>query len=354
MARALQLARRGLTSTHPNPRVGCVLVREGMVVGEGWHEMAGGPHAEVMALQQAGDQARGATAYVTLEPCSHHGRTPPCAGALIAAGVARVVAAMTDPNPEVSGRGLAALREAGIEVSDGVMAAQAEALNRGFCKRMRKGHPWVTLKLAMSLDGRSAAEDGSSRWITSEPARADVHRLRAEAGAVMTGVASVLADDSRLNVRLDDLTSYPHRIVLDSKLRMPVKATMLGLEGRTSILTCSDDAERRHALENAGAEVVQLPGVNERVDLSAVMDWLGEAQLNEVLAETGAALAGSLVEAGMVDELICYLAPKLLGDGGRGLMLLPGLESIEHALPLTISDVRAIGPDWRVTAALSA
>lgn len=350
MARALQLARLGLMTTHPNPRVGCVIVKEGEVIGEGWHEVAGGPHAEIMALDNAGADAKGATAYVTLEPCSHHGKTPPCADALINAGVARVVSAMTDPNPAVSGRGLDKLRDAGIAVTEGIMSAEAELLNRGFCKRMRSGKPWMSLKLAMTLDGRTAAADGSSQWITGDAARADVHRLRAEAGVVLTGIESVLADDSRLNVRLDHVDSSPLRVVLDSQLRMPLDAAMLGLDGRTVILSCSRDEEKTKALEQSGAEVAVLASDQGRVDLHAALDWLSENECNEVLVETGATLAGALVAEGLVDELVCYLAPKLLGDAGRGLLRLPGLEKISQTVDLEIQDVRAIGKDWCITA----
>ncbi len=354
MARALQLARHGLMTTHPNPRVGCVLVKDGQIIAEGWHERAGGPHAEVMALVKAGAEAEGATAYVTLEPCSHFGRTAPCADALIKARVAEVVVAMTDPNPEVAGKGLDALRAAGIGVVDGLLSAEAEKLNRGFCKRMCVGRPWVTVKMAMSLDGRSAAADGSSQWISSEAARQDVHRRRAEHGAVLTGIGSVLADDSRLNVRLEDIeANVPHRIVLDSGLRMPLDAAMLSLEGRTSVLTCSMDAEKAQALQDAGAEVVSLPEDSGRVDIGAVLDWLGKVEVNEVLVETGPTLAGAFIESGLVDELVCYLAPKLLGDAGRGLLVMPSLQNIAQAQALEITDMRAIGHDWCVTAKVS-
>ncbi len=354
MARALQLARRGLMTTQPNPRVGCVLVKHDVIIGEGWHERAGGPHAEVMALQNAAAEADGATAYVTLEPCSHQGRTPPCADALIKAGVKRVVAAMTDPNPLVAGQGLAALEAAGIKTEQGLLRTEAERLNRGFCKRMTVGRPWVTVKLATSLDGRSAAADGSSQWITSAEAREDVHRRRAEAGAVLTGIASVLADDSKLNVRLEGVeTRVPDRIVLDSALRMPLDATMLSLQGRTIILTCSGDAAKTEALQNKGADVVQLPDVASRLDLHAVLDWLGSQQINEVLVEAGPTLAGAFLQAGIADELLCYIAPRLLGDAGQGLLSLPGVKNISQSLALDITDLRAVGPDWRVTASLS-
>lgn len=354
MARALQLARRGSMTTHPNPRVGCVLVKDGRVIAEGWHERAGGPHAEAMALSKAGSEAAGATAYVTLEPCSHYGRTPPCAQALIDAAVQRVVVAMTDPNPLVSGQGLAAMQAAGIDVSHGLLAVEAEQLNRGFCKRMRSGRPWVSLKLAMTLDGRSAAADGSSQWITSAASREDVHRRRAEAGAVLTGIDSVLADDSRLNVRLDDVAATPRRIVLDSSLRMPTDAAMFSTSGPIIVLTCSDDANKRAALHNAGAEVVRLPAnAQGRVDLSVALDWLGKAEVNELLVETGATLAGAFVEANLIDELVCYIAPTILGNDGKGLLSLPALQNIAQARQLTFTDMRAVGPDWRVTAKVS-
>ncbi len=353
MARALQLARRGLATTHPNPRVGCVLVRDGKIIGEGWHERAGGPHAEVMALQAAGDGSEGATAYVTLEPCSHHGRTPPCAEALIAARVDRVVAAMQDPNPEVSGRGMAALQTAGITVESGLMESEALRLNRGFVKRMQAGRPWVTVKLAMSLDGRSAAADGSSQWITGEAARQDVHRLRAEAGAVLTGIGTVLADNPALNVRLEHYSGLqPRRIVLDSRLRMPASARMLTIEGITTVLTCADSRESTAALLDAGAQVEVFPANAGRLDLQAVLDWLGSQAVNEVLVEAGAELAGAFLQAGLADEVITYLAPKLLGDSGRGLMALPAVHSIDQALELKVVDMRAVGEDWRITATL--
>lgn len=351
MARALNLARRGLMTTHPNPRVGCVLVKDDVVVGEGWHERAGGPHAEILALQQAGSDAQGAVAYVTLEPCSHHGRTPPCVDALIEAKVMKVVVAMSDPNPQVSGRGLAALLEEGIGTECDLMSAEAEVLNRGFLKRMLHGRPWVTVKLAMSMDGRTAAADGSSQWITGPQARQDVHRLRAEAGTILTGIGTVLADDPQLNVRLENYDfNTPHRIVLDSQLQMPATAKMLSIDGRTTVLTCSDEAGKAEELQNAGAVVVKLQEEEGRVDLSAALDWLGLEQTNEVLVEAGAELAGAFLQAGLVDELIVYMAPRLLGDRGRGLLSLPGLESITQAHSLDIVDVRAVGQDWRITA----
>lgn len=360
MARAIELARRGLYTTHPNPRVGCVLVRDGAVVGEGWHQRAGEPHAERLALADAGGNARGATAYVSLEPCSHHGRTPPCADGLIEAGVARVVAAMEDPNPLVAGQGMARLAAAGMETTIGVLEAEAAALNPGFIKRMTSGRPYVRCKLAMSLDGRTAMANGDSKWITGEDARRDVQRLRARSEAIVTGIGTVLADDPSMNVRLaaadlpgmapDDSIHQPLRVVLDSRLRMPPTARMLSLPGRTLVLTVAEDLDHGVALAEAGAEVLSLPGGVDALDLGAVLDELGRREINEVLIEAGPTLAGAALAAGVVDELVVYMAPHLMGDTGRGLFHLPGLEHMADRVPLTITDIRAVGGDWRITA----
>ncbi len=352
MARALELARRGLYSTDPNPRVGCVLIHNGETVGEGWHERAGEPHAEVHALRQAGTAAQGATAYVTLEPCCHHGRTPPCSNALLEAGVARVVVAMEDPNPLVAGKGLQAMREAGIEVLVGVLAAQAEQLNPGFVRRMRSGLPWVRCKLAMSLDGRTAMASGESQWITGAAARADVQRLRARSSAILTGVDTVLADDPSLNVRLEDVADprQPLRVVLDSQLRMPVSARLLDLPGRTLILTGSRDAQRADALLRPGVQVLTLPMVGPHLDLTAVLRTLGEQGMNEIQVEAGATLCGALLHARLIDELVFYVAPHLMGEAAHGLFILPGLERMDQRIGLKISDIRAVGDDWRITA----
>jgi len=354
MARALQLAERGLYTTDPNPRVGCVLVRDGTVVGEGWHERAGGPHAEIHALRQAGAQAVAATAYVTLEPCSHHGRTPPCADALIAAGVTRVVAAMQDPNPQVAGSGLRALQQAGIETTSGVLAAAAAALNPGFVKRMRTGLPWVRCKLAMSLDGRTAMASGESQWITGPDARRDVHRLRARASAILTGIDTVLADDPALTVRLDDPAAPPVRpplrVVLDSRLRMPATAQLLGLPGETLLLTGAAGPEPPPRLARPGVTLARLPLQDGRLELAAVLRHLGGLQLNEVHVEAGATLSGALLQAGLVDELVIYMAPHLLGSDARGLVALPGLERMAQRINLRVTDIRAVGADWRITA----
>ena len=344
MARALRLAQRGLYSTQPNPRVGCVIVRGDSVVGEGFHERAGEPHAEAIALRVAGDLAHGATAYVTLEPCSHHGRTPPCAGALIAAGIRRVVIAMQDPNPLVAGRGIARLRAAGITVECGLMQTQAEKLNRGFISRMSRGRPFVTLKLAASLDGRTAMASGESQWISSEAARADVHRLRAEAGAVLTSSATVLADDPALTVRHVDTLRQPDRIVLDPRGRVGAGAKVWNEGARRILLT----AQARSAVP-AGVEVSRLNGEGSYFSLTAAFAELGRLQINEVLAECGPTLAGLLLQAEVVDELVLYLAPCLLGDAARPLARLPNLERLSQRLQFEWRDVRAVGPDLRLT-----
>jgi len=355
MARALQLAACGLYTTHPNPRVGCVLVRDGKIVGEGWHERAGEPHAETHALQQAGEGARGATAYVTLEPCCHHGRTPPCTDALIQAGVARVVVAMLDPNPRVAGQGLEQLKHAGIEVETGVLGSEAEKLNPGFIMRMQKQRPYVRCKLAMTLDGRTATATGESKWITGEAARADVQRWRARSGAIMTGINTVLADDPRLTVRLPDVGPAPPqpplRVIVDTQLRMPPTARMLREPGRTLVLTCMADEQRKLRLVEAGAEVVTLGAVQGKVDLPAALALLAERhEINEVLLEAGPILSGALLQQGLIDEQVIYIAAKLLGDQGRGLLHLPAVSALNQHIPLSITDVRAVGEDWRVIA----
>jgi len=350
MARALRLAARGLYTTHPNPRVGCVLVNNGEVVGEGWHVRAGEGHAEVNALAMAGVRARGATAYVTLEPCAHHGRTPPCSDALIKAGVTRVVSAMTDPNPLVGGQGLERIRAAGIEAVNGLLQAQAEQLNPGYLMRMRSGRPLVRSKLAMSLDGRTAMASGESKWVTSEAARQDVQRLRARSAAILTGMGTVRADDPALTLRLDGECAQPLRVVLDARLETPAGARLLDGPGKTLIFTASDDAARAEPLRLTGATIARLPATAEGVDPAAALRYLAEQQVNEVLVEAGARLNGALLRAGLIDELIIYVAPKLMGDAARGLFHLPGLERMAEAVELEIADIRAVGRDWRITA----
>lgn len=357
MARALELARRGRFTTMPNPNVGCVIVRDGEVVGEGWHQRAGEPHAEVHALRMAGEKARGATAYVTLEPCSHHGRTPPCCDALIAAGVKRVVAAMQDPNPQVAGRGLHRLHQAGIDVSHGLMMADAEALNRGFLKRMRTGFPWVQLKLGASLDGRTAMASGESQWITSAAARRDVQRLRAQSAAILSSSGTVLADDPALTVRWSELNDdtlalldeqplrQPVRVIIDSQNRVTPQHRIISQPGETWLMRHQPDQQ---CWPEAVTQIA-VPLREQQLDLVAMMMLLGQRQINSVWVEAGATLAGALLQAGVVDELIVYLAPKLLGHEGRGLCQLPGLSQLVDAPAFRFSDVRQIGDDLRLT-----
>jgi diaminohydroxyphosphoribosylaminopyrimidine deaminase/5-amino-6-(5-phosphoribosylamino)uracil reductase len=352
MAQALRLAERGLYTTSPNPRVGCVLVRENSVLGEGWHERAGEPHAEVHALRAAGTLARGATAYITLEPCSHHGRTPPCADALIAAGVSRVIAAMQDPNPLVAGQGLQKLRAAGIEVECGLMETAARELNIGFVSRMTRGTPWVRSKIAASLDGCTALANGTSKWITGAAARRDVQHWRARSCAVLTGISTVLADDPQLNVREINNGRQPLRVVLDSELRISPKAKILQGE-QTLIYTASSDAAKQQAIKVCGADVVAVAGADGKVDLSAVLRDLGQRGINEVLVEAGRTLNGALLKAGLVDELVLYLAPQLLGDAARGLADLGELTQLQQRVALQWNDVRQVGNDLRVVAKIS-
>ncbi|WP_436278824.1 bifunctional diaminohydroxyphosphoribosylaminopyrimidine deaminase/5-amino-6-(5-phosphoribosylamino)uracil reductase RibD [Solimonas soli] len=369
MARALRLAERGIYTTHPNPRVGCVIVRDGEVIGEGAHLRAGEPHAEIHALRAAGDRARGADLFVTLEPCAHHGRTPPCADALIAAGVRKVWIAMVDPNPKVAGGGIARLRAAGIACETGLLAADAERLNRGFLSRMRRGRPWLTLKLAASLDGRTAMASGESQWITSAAARADVHRLRAAAGAVMTGVATVMADNPQLDVRLpasdgpgvavDGGASgeygairgaippprQPDRIVLDSTARVPPTARLWNGDARRFWLTAT-----RPAQVADGVVVVELPrAADGSLALDAALAALAQHDVNEVLLECGPRLAGATLQQGLVDEIVAYVAPTLLGHEARPFAYLPGFERLAQRLALQFVDTRSVGPDLRIT-----
>ncbi|MBP9590831.1 MAG: bifunctional diaminohydroxyphosphoribosylaminopyrimidine deaminase/5-amino-6-(5-phosphoribosylamino)uracil reductase RibD [Steroidobacteraceae bacterium] len=352
MARALELARRGLCSTPPNPSVGCVVARWGQVVGEGHHERTGGPHAEVFALRDAGHAASGATVYVTLEPCSHHGRTPPCTDALVAAGVRRVVAAMRDPNPHVDGSGLEVLAAAGIETAHGLLEGEAREINRGFIRRMQSGRPWVTLKLGASLDGRTALADGTSKWITGEMARMDVQRLRARASAILTGSGTVLADDPMLTVRDPDIEMRgrrPLRVVLDTELRTPAGAQVLCFAGSTLILTRDAAKPGAEALREAGAAVESVSCGPGGLDLGAVLDRLGALECNEVLVEAGPTLAGEFVHAGLVDEIVVYMAPVVLGHAARGLFKIPQLERMCDRCEFQWRDVQRIGDDLRLT-----
>ncbi|MDD2801366.1 MAG: bifunctional diaminohydroxyphosphoribosylaminopyrimidine deaminase/5-amino-6-(5-phosphoribosylamino)uracil reductase RibD [Methylococcales bacterium] len=348
MARALQLARQGLYTTDPNPRVGCVLVKDGEIIGEGWHQRAGLSHAEVVALNNTPD-TQGATAYVTLEPCSHFGQTPPCCDALIKAGVSRVVVAMQDPNPLVAGQGLQRLRTAGIEVTSGVLEEDAQRLNQGFIKRMTQQRPWIRSKLAMSLDGRTAMASGESKWITSAQARADVQRLRAESSAILTGINTVLADDPALTARVDEEVVQPLRVVLDSQLAMPVDAQLVNGPGRTLILTSSTDDAKKQALQQAGFEVYEIAEHQGRLDLQQVMTFLAEQQINEVLVEAGPTLNGALLAENLIDEWVIYMAPCVLGDQGRGLFTLPDMNTMADKKNLNLADVRQVGPDLKLT-----
>lgn len=357
MSRALQLAAKGLYTTHPNPRVGCVLVKNGRIVGEGYHLRAGEAHAEVNALAQAGDNAKGATAYVTLEPCSHFGRTPPCAAGLIDAGVTKVIAAMVDPNPQVAGRGLEMLRAQGVETSAGLLETEAKALNPGFIKRMETGLPQVRIKMASSLDGRTAMASGESQWITGPVARGDVQKLRAQSSAIVTGIESILLDDSSLTVReaeldlpnaSDIVKQQPLRVVLDSSLRTPVDAKILKQPGRTLIATCSDDRLKKEKLESGGARIIVLPSEEGRVPLRALLKWLAdEEQCNELLVETGATLAGEFIKQGLADEIQLYMAMKLLGSDARPVFTLP-LSKMSEQVELRQIDSCMLGRDLKL------
>lgn len=370
MAQALRLAERGLYTTQPNPRVGCVIAQGGEPVGSGWHRRAGGPHAEVFALREAGERARGATAYVTLEPCAHHGRTPPCADALVAAGVARVVIAAEDPFPAVAGRGIARLRAAGIAVETGLMREAARELNLGFFSRLERGRPFVRVKLAMSLDGRTALGNGESKWITGAAARADVQRWRARSSAILTGIGTVLADDPRLTLRPADFRGafvasemgnaapgsadvetppgaivQPLRVVLDGRLRTPDGSHVL--DGSVPTLIFHDETVRPDG-RFARVSCEPVPGHDGRLDLSAVLARLAAHACNEVQVEAGARLSGAWLEAGLVDEILLYVAPTLLGDAARPLFVLPPLTDMSARRPLRWLDQRMIGEDVRL------
>jgi diaminohydroxyphosphoribosylaminopyrimidine deaminase / 5-amino-6-(5-phosphoribosylamino)uracil reductase len=355
MERALALAKRGMYTTDPNPRVGCVLVKNGEVIGEGFTQPAGQDHAEVRALKDArsrGHDLRGATAYVTLEPCSHFGRTPPCANALIDAQVERVVAAMEDPNPQVSGRGLRMLRDAGIEVRCGLLAHEAYELNIGFVTRMTRGRPWVRMKVAASLDGRTGLPTGESQWITGEAARADGHAWRARASAILTGIGTVKEDDPRMTVRAVDTPRQPQRVLIDSQLDVPPTAQIL--TGAPTLIFCGNlderHAERAAALRDRGAELVQLANPDGKVDLPAMLKVLGERNVNELHVEAGYKLNGSLLREGCVDELLVYLAPSLLGTDSMSMFNLAAPESLEGRVRLNFHSVERLGDDLRILA----
>lgn len=350
MTRALQLAQRGIFTTDPNPRVGCVITKDGEIVGEGWHQQAGDAHAEVYALREAGDNAYGADCYVTLEPCSHTGRTPPCAEALIKAGIKRVFIAMKDPNPLVAGKGITKLQASGINVESGLLESQAQVLNKGFCQRMLLKRPYVRSKIAMSLDGRTAMASGESKWITSSAARQDVQKLRAQSSAILTGIGTVIADDPALTVRPEgnwypELTvRQPLRVVVDSQLKISEQAKIFSTEGPVLIATTIDNAHHK------AAECVTLAAKQNHVDLAALMIELAQREMNTIMVEAGAQLNGALLQAGLIDELIIYMAPKLMGNAAQGLFHLPELQKMADNIDLNISDIRAVGQDWRITA----
>ncbi|MGB3383090.1 MAG: bifunctional diaminohydroxyphosphoribosylaminopyrimidine deaminase/5-amino-6-(5-phosphoribosylamino)uracil reductase RibD [Marinomonas sp.] len=358
MAKALQLARKGLYSTHPNPRVGCVLVKDDELIGEGYHIRSGEGHAEVNAIANATQDVAGATAYVTLEPCSHQGKTPPCADALVKAGVARVVFGMQDPNPAVSGKGLTKLNKAGIDVIGPVLEAQCEALNPGFVKRMREGLPFIRVKLAMSVDGRTAMESGESQWITGAEARQDVQRLRAQSDAVITGIGTVLADNPSMTVRINEADQaieakrvrQPLRVVMDTALSILPEAKILYPTKQACVFVLEDEVESEHldVLQEKGVNVRFAPrGDDGRLDLLDAMEQLADAGINEVLVETGAELAGGFLQAGLVDEIVVYMAPKLLGSTARAMFQLP-LDKMDEALNLELTSVRQVGQDLRL------
>ena len=349
MARAIYLAKKGTYTTTPNPRVGCVLVRHHQIISEGWHIRTGLAHAEIIALENI--DAKGATAYVTLEPCSHYGRTPPCCDALIAAGVKRVVVAMQDPNPQVCGQGLKRLEAAGVQVECGLLEADARVLNRGYIKRMERKLPFVISKLAMSLDGRTAMSSGESQWITSTESRLDVHYLRASSCAILTGINTVLADDPSFNARLEtEEVNQPIRVVLDSELKIPPTAKMGTLLGRNLILTCSEETKKIQDLQQAGFEVhVFFANSDKRLDLLEVMRFLARQKINTVLVEAGSILNGELMQKNLVDEWVVYMAPVLMGDEGQGLFTAPAIQKMKDRKSIKITEIRHVGNDIRLT-----
>ncbi|NIP18465.1 MAG: bifunctional diaminohydroxyphosphoribosylaminopyrimidine deaminase/5-amino-6-(5-phosphoribosylamino)uracil reductase RibD [Xanthomonadales bacterium] len=347
MGEALRLAARGVNSTHPNPRVGCVIAKDGEIVGRGWHELAGGPHAEIAALQDAGERARGGTAYVTLEPCSYEGRTPPCTEALIAAGIERVVSATRDPNPKVDGGGIRRLGEAGIEVECGLMSRVSEELNPGFLRRMRNGRPWIRIKLAQSIDGRTALHNGQSRWISGAEARRDVQSWRARSSAVMTGIGTLLADNPSLDVRKVETRRQPLRIIVDSRWRTPADARILAAPGEVLIAGLAD-AECPRALRAAEVERLPLPARDGHVDLAALAEELAAREVNEIQVEAGGILSGALLEERLVDEILVYQAPVLLGSGARDAFTFGPLQDMNDRVELELMETAWVGRDQRL------
>jgi diaminohydroxyphosphoribosylaminopyrimidine deaminase/5-amino-6-(5-phosphoribosylamino)uracil reductase len=354
MSEALRSARQGRFTTQPNPRVGCVIVKDGVIVGEGFHARAGGPHAEIVALKQASFRAFGATAYVTLEPCAHHGKTPPCANELVIAGLKRVVIATLDANPLVAGKGVKVLQEAGIEVDVGVLEKEAQVLNQGFLRRISGGLPWVRNKIAMSVDGRTAMASGESKWITSPDARRDVQQWRAMSSAIITGVGTVLADNPSLTVRPDEWVDWrygdvvaPWRVIVDSAFRTPANARLFSEPGRIIVVGCRSCLDRQTALADAGAEIWVLPTVKNKVDLRALLQRLAEEGANDVLVEAGATLSGAFARESLIDEYIVYMAPTFLGSTARPMMEWP-MQSMRDQRRLTISETRMVGHDLRL------
>jgi len=353
MSYAIRLAERGAYTTHPNPRVGCVVVKDNKIIGEGWHIEAGKEHAEINAINDAGSSnVKDATVYVSLEPCSYQGKTGPCSTALVKAGVTKVVIAMLDPNPKVAGQGVQELKDNGIEVEVGVLKTQAEELNPGFIKRMKTGRPFIRNKMAMSLDGRTALESGESKWITSEDARNDVHKLRARSDCILTGVGTILADNPSMTVRMDGILQQPLRVIVDTHLSTPLDAKILSQQGKTVILTCREDQGDIERFAKHGIEVVVISKKGNYLDLESVLDYLGSLEINEVLLEAGATLSGAMLQAGLVDELVIYMAPIILGNKAKGLFGLSNLESMDEKIELDIIEQRAIGIDWRIRAKL--
>ena len=344
---ALRLARKGLFTTDPNPRVGCVIAGADGVAGVGWHAKAGGPHAEIAALRDAGESARGKTVYVTLEPCSHHGRTPPCADALIEAGVGRVVIAGKDPNPEIDGGGLHRLQAAGVKVETGLMSEQAQSLNAGFLMRMKHGRPWVRIKSAISLDGRTALRNGESKWISSEASRQDVQRWRARSSAILTGIGTVLADNPSMDARVDEDVRQPLRVIADSRWRTPLSSRILA--GPGPVLIVGDQALAiPGALASSDIRCLGLPARNRKVDLHLLLNTLAEMEINEIQVEAGARLCGALLNERLVDEILIYQAPMLLGQGGPGPFALGPLESMAERTHLQLLETSHLGDDLRI------
>jgi diaminohydroxyphosphoribosylaminopyrimidine deaminase/5-amino-6-(5-phosphoribosylamino)uracil reductase len=354
MSQALQLAAQGLYTTHPNPRVGCVLVKQGQVIGRGAHLITGGPHAEVYALREAGEAARGADAYVTLEPCSHYGRTPPCADALIKAGVKRVIAAMQDPNTLVAGSGLRALQDAGIDVASGLLEKEALALNPGFISLMTRGRPYVRSKIAASLDGKTALSNGKSQWITGAAARQDVQHWRAQSAAILTGIGTVLADDPMMTVRLDGVSRQPMRIIVDSNLQTPLTCNMLDIarlaHSPVVIAYANDNHQKAEQLKALGIDLLHIPDSNGQVDLKTLLDELAKRNISEVLVEAGQVLNGALLDLQLIDEFIFYYAPKLMGGNAINMLAIETLTQMNQAIDLQLLDVRQVGQDIRIRA----